>query len=85
MGSVDYIPTQAQRDAMVYCIDKYIKIYPKPVIRGPKNKKWYICVKLPDKAEICNTEELEENELWKTIWEYYEFYERKLKDNTLQR
>ena len=83
--AVDYIPTNNQRLAMVYCVNKYIKIYPKAVNKGPGNKLWNICVKLPDKAEICNTENLEEYELWKTIWEYYEFYERKLKDNTLQR
>lgn len=80
---VTFIPTDKQLKACVFCSDNDIKLYPKPVSRGIKNKLWYICVTLPGKAEACGNDEYNYDELWPKMYEYYEFYYDKFKDSTL--
>lgn len=76
-----YVPTDKQRDAMVWAIDRYIKIWPSPTTKGPNPTEWYINIqigkgpikKAPDTYDVLCT-------LWETIYSYYEYYYDKRND-----
>jgi len=78
MGYVDYVPDKNDTNAFTWCINNNIRIYPKPLERGLKNKLYYICIEI-NKKETCGKDTFENNELTGIIYEYYRYYYQKYK------
>ena len=70
---IEYVPTTTDVDIMIWCNKNNIRIYPKPVERGMQNKLYYICIEV-NKKESCGSDQFQNYEIGKIIFEYYKYY-----------
>ena len=67
----DYVPTDEEVEAYVWCINNGIKIAP---LCKENGSSWYVEVILPNKTPKRSPEAYKRKEIWEKIFEFYTFY-----------
>ena len=78
----DYIPSYHEQKAQVWCINNMIKLWPKPAVKGPVVKEWYIQIQMGKGKISTSPDKYGPTEIWSKIYEYYKFYYDKRSEET---
>jgi len=70
---LDYTPTKQDVIHFNWCVKNSIRVYPKPVERGFKNKLYYICIEV-NKNEHCDDKVYDPMEITSVAYKYYKYY-----------
>lgn len=70
----DYTPTKLQREAMVWCINNEIRMWPKPQQKGPNPATWWVEIQIGRGTPNRSPEAYGPVEIWEKIYEYYMYY-----------
>ncbi len=70
-----YNPTKDETEAMLWCIDRHIKI--SPVAKG--NGTWYVDIQTGHKKAHRSPKSFGPVEIWEVIYNYYNHYYEKKK------
>ena len=81
VGMGTYMPSPEEQKAMVWCIDNFIRMWPKPVQKGPNPATWWVEIQLgKDEAAHRSPEFYGPNEIWEQIYNWYLYYYKKHND-----
>ncbi len=73
----DYTPTDKEVEAHVWCINNHIRCSPVAVAG---KREWKIAIQLHSKKTHTSKEAWGPEEIWKQMYEYYQYYYEKKND-----
>ena len=76
-GMGQYAPTKKERDAMNWCLDHDIKMWPRASTKGPNPEAWYIEIQMGSGKINKSPEAYGKVEIWKQLFTYYMYYYEK--------
>ncbi len=70
----DYMPTDEEVKAYVWCVNNHIKISPKAI---PQKNEWKVDIQQHSNKVHTSKEAWGPKEIWQQIYTYYEYYYNK--------